>query len=134
MTRGRQTVLKIHFRERLISFCLLLIASNLFMIGIFPGIINYSVSGEELLKPAKSVIGRATASESSDGQKVVFTMPDGTVVRSIPVVKKKVESSKTPSGNITLTSQDIVQISNDRSHVAIFTLKYEYAEGDVNQY
>jgi hypothetical protein len=128
MTRGRSTVFKIHFWQKMFPFCWIILAFSIFVVGIDLKNVVKAESGGESKDGAKK--GKANASITPGNKKLIFTTPDGTIIRTIPLLNKKVEISKTPSGNITYTSYDDVVISEDGSHAAIFTRRFANT-GDV---
>lgn len=77
---------------------------------------------------------RSGASISPDGSSVVFKTPTGTTVLTIPLVSQGVVSS-TPQGNVTNVTQQRANISDDDSHVGVYTNTFELGssdnEGDV---
>jgi hypothetical protein len=100
------------------------------LVGIISCHIVTAEPGNELTKNPSTKMKMAIASVIRDQNKIVFSKSDGTVVQTIPIANREVEFSKTPSGNITYTIYDDARISQDRSHVAIFTRKYKDT-GDI---
>ncbi|MFI5304970.1 MAG: hypothetical protein ACHQYP_09280 [Nitrospiria bacterium] len=128
MSRDNQSVYKLHNLHRRVYFCWICFAFSLFIWGIFVGNIVHADPREGRSINAKPAKGKATASITSDHKNLIFTRPDGTIIRSIALLNEKIEYSKTPSENVTYLRYDRVVISNDRSHAAIFTQRYEYEE------
>lgn len=73
---------------------------------------------------------RSGASLSPDGSSVVFKSPAGTTVLTIPLLNQAIVTS-TPQGNVTNVTQQRANISDDCSHVGVYTNAFELGPTDT---
>lgn len=126
MKQGKSLIRKRSFVRNLKPyFCISLMFFVLSALEIQLNGLAIAAPGGEQSKTAIPVSGTAKASITPDKTRVVFTAPDGTVVELISIRNKEKSYIDRSSGKVHIVTTDRVNISNDGSHVGIYTIVTE---------